>query len=135
MSPQLWIDKFTTQKKDWEEISYEEQKTYNQFIINLFLSMIPEYIEIINQVQLTQVSDKHHYNFFKQILPKRKPWFKWVKGKKKTYSNKVIDIISDYYQVGRKDILDSLEIMDEKLIKNVLSKAGIQDKEITKLLK
>lgn len=135
MTPAQWINEFTIKKSNWEDIIYEEKKTYNQFIINLFLSMLPDYIEIIDHIQQNQVSDKHHYNFWKNTLPKRKPWMKWVKGKKKRYSNNVLNIIADYYKVGRKDIIDSLNIITDEFVNQTLSKAGISNKEIKKLLK
>ena len=64
MSPADWLNHMTVYKTPWNEISSEEQKTYLPFILNLWLSMVPEYIEVINQVQSYQVPNRDHYNFY-----------------------------------------------------------------------
>lgn len=135
MKPSDWINEFTIKKTNWEDIDYEIKKTYNQFIINLFLSMVPNNIEIISQIQQRQVSDKYHYNFWKSILPKKKLWYKWVKGSKKKYSNQIIKLVADYYKVGTKDIKDSLDLINDEFIIDILSKNGYQEKQIKQLMK
>lgn len=125
----------SVKKTSWDSISEEEQKTYLPFIINLWLSMAPEYIEYISYIQQYQVPNKNHYNFYLKLLPKKNPYLRWVKGSKKLYSKEVLLKLAEYYSVGIKDIKGSLDLMDEDFIIGVLSKMGIDNKKIKKMMK
>jgi len=135
MSPGDWINHFTVLKTPWNSFSKDEQKTYLPFITNLWLSMDPTLIEIVNEVQKQQVPNRDHYNFFLTNLPKKKRWFQWIKAKKKEYSKDVIDKLAAYYSVSSREILDSLCVLDELKIIKILQQTGLPEKEITKLLK
>ncbi len=135
MTPSEWINHFTVLKTPWNSFSKDEQKTYNSFITNLWLSMDPTLIEVVNEVQKQQVPNRDHYNFFLTNLPKKKRWFQWIKAKKKEYSKDVIDKLAAYYSVSSREIHDSICILSEPNIIDILKQTGLQDKEITKLLK
>jgi len=135
MKPGDWLNHLTVYKTPWEKHSLEEQKTYLPFIVNLWLSMCPELIEIISDVQKYQVSNKHHYNLYLKVLPKKKLYYRWIKAKKNNYSEDVIDLLASFYKTSTREISDSLDILDEQKIKSILSNMGINDKEQIKLLK
>jgi len=135
VGPTEWIKEMTTKKTPWSSISMTEQKTYNPFIMNLWLSMNPDWLEIVNEVQSQQVPNRDHYNFYKGILPKKQPFFRWIKASKKEYSKDVIDKLAIYYSCSSREIIDSLCILTEQNISDILMKMGISDKEIKKMLK
>lgn len=135
MKPGDWLNHLTVYKTPWEKHSLEEKKTYNPFLTNLWLSMCPELIEIISDVQKYQVSNKHHYNLYLKVLPKKKLYYRWIKAKKNNYSEDVIDLLASFYKTSTREISDSLDILDEQKIKSILSNMGINDKEQIKLLK
>ena len=129
------LECLTTKKIPRDEIGEENKKGYNPFLTNLWLSMCPELIEIINEVQKYQVNNKHHYNLYLKVLPKKKLYYRWIKAKKKDYSKDVIDLLASFYKTSTREISDSLDILDEPKIKSILSNMGINDKEQVKLLK
>ena len=135
MSPGDWINHFTVLKTPWNSFSKDEQKTYLPFITNLWLSMDPTLIEIVNEVQKYQVPNRDHYNFFLANLPKKKRWFQWIKAKKKEYNKDVIDKLATFYSTSTREIYDSIHVLSEQNIIDILTQTGLQDKEITKLLK
>lgn len=135
MTPSQWIYQMSVKKTPWDFISDEDKKTYLPFIINLWLSMVPEYIEFINHIQQYQVSNRDHYNFYLKILPNKNPYLRWVKGSKKVYSKEVIEKVAKYYSVGIKDIKDSLDLIDDDFVTNILTQMGIDNKKIKKMIK
>lgn len=135
MKPTEWIEHLTIKKTPWNSFNDEEQKTYLPYIQNLFLSMVPELIETINETQLQQVPNRDHYNFYLKILPKKKLYMRWVKAIKKQYSKDVIQIIANYNQCGTREILDSVELFNDDIITDILQQTGLQDKQIKTLLK
>lgn len=135
MSPGDWLNHMTILKTPWDKISQEEQKTYNNYINNLWLSMCPELIEDINEVQKYQVPDRDHYNFYLKILPKKKLFYRWIKAKKGIYNKDVINKLSSFYNEGSHQINDSLECLNEQKIISILENMGYGEKSIKQLLK
>jgi hypothetical protein len=135
MSPADWLNHMTVYKTPWNEISSEEQKTYLPFILNLWLSMVPEYIEVINQVQSYQVPNRDHYNFYLKVLPKKKLFFRWIKPKSKKYNKDVISKLAAFYNEGSHQINDSIDCFEKQDIIHILENMGLSNKEIEKLLK
>jgi hypothetical protein len=135
MSPADWLNHMTIYKTPWNEISSEEQKTYNSYINNLWLSMVPEYIEVINQVQSYQVPNRDHYNFYLKVLPKKKLFFRWIKPKSKKYNKDVINRLAELYNEGSRQINDSIDCFEKQDIIHILENIGLSNKEIEKLLK
>jgi hypothetical protein len=130
-----WIKEITLNKREWMDISSEECKTYNKFIINLWLSMNPKLIEIIEEVQRYQVSDRDLYNFLKKILPKKSIYLNWIKPKSKKYNKDVINRLAELYNEGTSQINDSIDCFEKQDIIHILENMGLSNKEIEKLLK
>jgi hypothetical protein len=130
-----WFKEITLNKREWMDISSEEWKTYNKFIINLWLSMNPKLIEIIEEVQRYQVSDRDHYNFLKKILPKKSIYLNWIKPKSKKYNKDVINRLAELYNEGTSQINDSIDCFEKQDIIHILENIGLSNKEIEKLLK
>lgn len=135
MSPQQWLEHLTVKKTPWNSFTKEEQSTYLPFIVNLWLSHAPDYIEIINQVQSYQVPNQDHYNFYLKVLPKKKLFLNWLKPKSKKYNKDVISRIATFYKVSSREINDSIELFEEKEIIRILENTGLLEKDIKKLLK
>lgn len=135
MSPQQWLEHLTVKKTPWDSFTKDEQSTYLPFMTNLWLSHAPGYIEIINQVQSYQVPNRDHYNFYLQILPKKKLFLNWLKPKSKKYNKDVISRIATFYNVSSREINDSIELFEEKEIIRILENTGLLEKDIKKLLK
>ena len=53
-----WIKQIINLKKDWSTFSEEDKKTYNIFMINKFISMNQDYLDIVNYVQKLNIQDK-----------------------------------------------------------------------------
>jgi hypothetical protein len=135
MSPADWLNHITIKKTPWNEISEEEQKTYNSYILNLWLSHAIGYIEIVNQVQSYQVPNRDHYNFYLQVLPNKKLFLNWIKPKSKKYNKDVINKLAEFYNEGTRQINNSIDCFEEQDIIHIFENIGYGEKEIKKLLK
>ena len=79
-----WLDQIFFYKKDWNKFTETEQKVFQSYIINRFLSMNKDYIEIVNYFQKYSVGlleSKEIYKWYCNMLPKKKQWNKYIKGK------------------------------------------------------
>ena len=80
-----WINQVLVHKKEWDSFSELDQKTFNSFIINRWLSMDEEFIEVVNYFQkyaIGTLEPREVYKWYSDFLPKCKRFNKYIKGKK-----------------------------------------------------
>ena len=68
-----WINQILVHKKHWNDFTEDEQKKFSPFIINRFLSMDKEFIEIVNMFQkysIGTLNSKEIYEFYNRIYRK-----------------------------------------------------------------
>ena len=66
------INHLTHKKKPWEDLSEADQKSFSPYIINRWLSMNPDLIEIVDMFQqytIGPLSKKHVYQLYLDFLP------------------------------------------------------------------
>ena len=134
-----WIDNILVHKKSWDSFSDSDKKTFSPFIVNRWLSMDMEFIEIVNFFQKYSIGlleSKDIYKWYCDILPKGKRFNRYIKGKKQIkYDNELVDIISKYFETSKKECIDYIELMDKEQLKSLLKLYGKETKQIKKLLK
>lgn len=126
-------------KTPWESLSVMDKKSFEPFMVNRFLSMNMEFLELVNELQMYtigQLSPKDVYKLYLDILPKKKSFDKYIKGKgDEKYNDKVLDYLSRYFEVSYREVKDYLEILSKDEVIQIISKFGIEEKEIKKWLK
>jgi hypothetical protein len=120
------VDSFTD--KDWEE--------FNAYMIHRFLSMNPDYIELVNEVQSFPPTEKQQiYQVYKEYIPKNNKWNKYIKSTIKQRNKDLIQYLTNYFQLSTREVKEYLQFLGDKEVIKILSQLGIEDKEIKKLLK
>jgi hypothetical protein len=121
------ISKFS--EDDWN-------KHFNSYLIHRFLSMNPDNIELVNEIQIVPPSEKKYvYSIYKEYIPKNNKWSKYIKTTQKEPNKDLILYLKNHFEVSSREIKDYLEILDKKQIENILLKQGLENKEIKQLLK
>ena len=80
-----WINQLLVNKKHWDEFTEDEQKKFSPFIINRWLSMDKDFIEIVNMFQpyaIGTLEPKDVYEFIVIYYPKVKDSINISKVKK-----------------------------------------------------
>lgn len=105
-------------------------------MVHRFISMHVYYVEIADYAQsMLPNMKKQIYNFYKEMLPKKKVWLQYVKSKTETVNKDLVEDIAKYYEVGATDALSYIAVMTKEEIPIILSEMGKDEKEIKKLLK
>lgn len=126
----------TYSKKPYSKLDEEERKNINVFMLNKYLSMNDDYIEFINYTQFVPYDKaESYYKIYSSILPKRKIWNKYIKGKKEKTNQEVISLLSQYYKCSDRESFDYLNILSKDDLKQIFKELALDDKEIKKLLK
>ena len=139
-----WLGQITCYKKPWDSFSEADQKTFNTFIINRFLSMRSSWTDMVNELQLytmgIPMKNGDVYKLYCDVFPKesRPAFMRYIKGKKeKKYDEFLLNIITEYYHISKMEATDYLDILylskegkDE--LKDILQKYGTDPKIIKK---
>ena len=133
-----WLNQVMIHKKPWDSFSEEDHKSFNTFIINRFLSMNKDWIEIVNMLQQYTIgmNSKDVYTLYVNLIPKGKQFLRYIKGKKdKKYNKELINILCDYFECSKLEIIQYMDLLSKEQIKNTLVMYGKNKKEIKVLLK
>ena len=96
----------------WEEISVEDKKSFSNYMVNRFLSMKPEWIELVNELQKYNLKPKELYKLYTNVLPKGKQWLKYTKGKSDMkYPEWLINIMRNSDESSRKEAIDAIDML------------------------
>lgn len=126
-----WIKQIISFKKNWNDFSEEDKKTYNVFMINKFLSMNQNYLDIVNYVQKLNIQDKEKsYIVYCSMIPKsQKTYFPYIKTTKKSQDPELLDNISKYYECSNREASEYLELLSKDEVKDILDSMGINESQ------
>ena len=134
-----WVNQIRVGKKSWDSFTEEEQKKFSPFIINRFLSMDKDIVEIVNVFQkyaIGTLEPREVYKWYCDVLPKGKRFNKYIKGKRdKKYDKELIQIISEHFQCSKLQTHEYIELINKEELKNILEMYGIDKKKIKRLCK
>jgi hypothetical protein len=132
----------TFKKVDWNTLSELDQKSFSPYLINRWLSMNSDLIEIVDMFQqytIGPLSKKHVYQLYCDILPKQKMYSKYIKGTKaKEYNKDLLIMLTQHYQISKRDAKTYIDFWKDNSVddlKNLLKDYGKTEKEIKQWLK
>ena len=133
-----WMNQLLVHKKSWDDFTEDEQKKFSPFIINRWLSMDKEFIEIVNIFQkysIGTLESREIYMWYRDVLPKGKRFNKYIKGKKyKKYDNFLIETICKHYETSKIQANEYLELIDKRELKYILDMYGADKKQIKRVM-
>ena len=123
----------------WSDISDEDKKSWSNYMVNRFLSMKMDWIDIVNEVQKYDLEPEIVYKLYTNIFPKGKQWLKYIKGDKKMkYPKWVYEIVSKHLQCSMREASDAVEMYDishggQSELIDILLKYGKTEQECRKI--
>ena len=134
-----WINQMLVTKKHWDEFTEDEQKKFSPFIINRWLSMDKDFLEIVNYFQkyaIGTLKPREVYKWYCDILPKGKRFNRYIKGKKsKKYNEELIDYLVTYFEDSKQNIKAYIEFLSKDDLVNILTLYGVNNNKVKKLIK
>ena len=134
-----FIDGVTHKKKEWSKWSETDQSRFAPYIVNRWLSMRQDLVEIVNELQTYTIGllrPRETYRLYHDLLPTSKGFAKYIKGKKEDkYSDKLIEQIAEHYHVSKSEAIDYAELMNQDQCAYLLSLYGYAEREIKTMVK
>lgn len=113
------LNYITWDKIPWDKLTNEEKSCVQPYMINRYVSMNPSYIEAANIVQKYNLSPKSLYEFYLEVIPKRKTFLKYLKGAKGVNEDK-LELLSNHLQCSQREVKDVISILDPEDIDELL---------------
>jgi hypothetical protein len=131
-----WLKEITINKTSWENFSEKDRESFNTFMINRYLSINIDYIEIVNYIQKIPLTEKEkYYTLYCQMIPKKNVFLKYIKSNKKTKPQEVVEYVAKYYECSLGEADHYIDIIREPGVRHILWQMGIDQKEQDKLVK
>jgi hypothetical protein len=134
-----WINEILVSKKHWDDFTEDEQKKFSPFIINRWLSMDKDFLEIVNFFQkysIGTLEPREVYKWYCDMLPKGKRFNKYIKGKKdKKYDSELLDIMVMHFECSKSQVKDYLDLIHKDELMEILEKYGMNEKTIKRMMK
>jgi hypothetical protein len=131
----------TDKKTQWNKLTEADHKSFSPYIINRWLSMNYDLIELVDALQqytIGNLDTKHVYELYYDLLPKQKYYSKYTKGSKtEKYNKDMIELIASHLSVS---IAEATEYVDIWMNTNklplieILKKYGKTEQEIKKCI-
>ncbi len=121
----------TEDKRLWSDLTSEEQKTANIFMIRRFVSMDMEYVRFSNYCQMALHSSyEDSYNFFVRVLPRKKTFFSYLKkAKGSDIHPDLLESVKRLMEVGEDEAEENIQtLVVTGQIDEFIKEAGFEDK-------
>jgi len=131
-----WLEHLTYKKSSYNSFEEKSWENFNAYMVHRFVSMYEGYIDIANIAQRFHPTDKRGiYNFYCEMLPKKKMFLRYIKSKIKTPPKEIKQYISNYYKCSLDEANEYIRLLDKSDIKIIFDKLGVEIKEQKQLLK
>lgn len=131
-----WLKEIQTSKRHWSSFTDEDKESFNCYMINKFLSMNENYIELVNMVQNIPYTEKEkYYNIYREMIPKGFVFSRYIKSTKESYSKEILEAIALYFSCSKKEAEEYIPLLGKDNIQDIFVKVGMDEKIIKKLIK
>ena len=131
-----WLDEITVKKSHPNSFSEASWDKWNSYMIHRYVSMNIGYIDIVNYVQKTNPqSKKQIYTIYREMLPKRKVYLKYVKKQNKRNYQELAEYIADYLECSLGEADQYIDLLQDIGVRSILWKMGVEEDETEKLIK
>ena len=140
------LSNISENKRHWSTMDEPEQKSFLPFMINKWLSMNPDLLELVADLQRytvsTQLTPREVYMLYSDILPQSKlPFCKYIKASAADkYNSNLVTLIISHFSISKREALSYLDTYmstptNIASLRSLIAMYGKVDKEIDKLLK
>jgi len=95
-----------------------------------------DYIDVVNYVQkVNPQSKKQIYSIYREMLPKKKVYLKYVKNENKRNYQELAEYIADYLECSLGEADQYIDLLQDIGVRSILWKMGVEEDETEKLIK
>lgn len=111
------IKNITTQKE-----AYLGDEGWNNWMVNRYLSMDQDYVEVVNIVQKNtwQMKGEYLYNLYKDLIPQQYKFLKYIKASsKKEYVIEEVEAVASYYEISKIEAKEYIDMLPKEEVERI----------------
>ena len=121
-----WLKEINLTKRPPSIFEDSDWKTFTPYMINRYLSLHTELLDVVNYVQkFVSLPKEMTYDMYRRMLPKQPRFAKYIKGQKKQDS-KHIDLIAKYFEVSKPEAREYSKFLSTQDVKQIKTIYGIK---------
>lgn len=130
-----WLKEINYKKTDPNQFTTDDWKSFTPFMINRYLSLHPELIVLVNEVQMLNTTNKKVlYNAYRHLLPKQSRFAKYIKGRSGKVNNELVDVVSRYFELSKKEAKEYIKMLSHTELSGIVGLYGYTSKQIKKIV-
>lgn len=130
-----WLKQINYIKADPSSFSNKDWDIWNSYMVHRFISMNPDYIDIVNEVQsINPQNKKEIYSIYREYIPKNNKWNKYIKSNVKQHKSELLTYLAEYWECSQNEVKEYLNFLEDDEVLRILNSMGIQPKEINQIL-
>ena len=131
-----WLNEITLYKTPVHEITEESWDKFNSYMIHRYVSTDINYIQLVNYVQkINPQSKKQIYTIYREMIPKKKTYLKYVKNENKRNYQELAEYIAEYLECSLGEADEYISILQTTGVRSILWSMGVEEEEAEKLIK
>ena len=120
----------------FDTLDEASKKTWSNYMVCRVLSMQPELIEYINELQKYSgiLAPNEFYKVLINLVPKRKAYYPYIKSKTKKYNLQLVSLLIAHFNESERNVLEYLALMSQDDIRDIVKKYGYTEKQMESLM-
>ena len=119
-----WLKEINLTKRPPSIFEDSDWKTFTPYMINRYLSLHTELLDVVNYVQkFVSLPKEMTYDMYRRMLPKQPRFAKYIKSKK-VVKHKHVDLLSQYFEVSKEEAIQYEEMLTKEDIKMIKQTMG-----------
>ena len=120
----------------FETLSDGDKKSWSNYMVCRFLSMQPEIVEIINDIQKYSgiLQPRDFYKVLIRVVPRGQKFYPYVKSKSEKYNSDLISLLAIHFQDSTRNVAEYISILTKSELEVIVKKYGFSDKQVKELL-
>ena len=125
----------------FDTLTDEDKKTFVNYMVNRFLSMDMNLIEVIDQLQKHAVGlkPKDYYRVLREVVPQGRAFHKYIKSAKDEKNNsELVILVAEHFEVSKQHADEYIDLLKSSSdgqieLEDLCTKYGKEPKEVKKL--
>lgn len=122
--------------KYFSTLTEADKKSWSNYMVCRFLSMQPELLEYINEIQkYSHLPPEHFYQVLLLIVPQGRGYFPYIKSKNENkWSKELLKLLRSHYEESENNVEEYLSLLTAEELCGIVGLYGYADKEIEKII-
>lgn len=120
----------------FKTLSDADKKSWSNYMICRFLSMQPDIVDAINDIQMYQdkLAPEHFYQLCIAVVPKGRGYYPYIKNQSEKYGSELLRLLCIHFEESERNVLEYLSILPHEELKKIVGLYGYSEKEIAELV-